>query len=368
MEKPESRGHQQTQTSDKFPHITTRVSTQNERYMIKSLISTPTNQGNTHSSGRFRFGSPEASNTYHLYSHRSAPALPQLDREKLRQLLIKERDEAKDRLLKTQGFQRDISHMKDKHTFKISNTNSEFVEVFISLPKPTQYLPVNLEHLKAYVRNSDELGLPVLVTPTGAPHSLTCRKEKCIHEVETRTLEQQLPFRKAYEEFESLKSKCGQRSLNKPFSRKVLNESLNGKEIADDFVYLGAPSGRQEIQNLKEWYEFMKKAHLEPQIARMSSNLIEENLESILEVCNTVYQAGFRDMVRQVSVHCIDRGELLREILNSYHDMWKLYFDRISQRYLYLLDSKEMNAKVIYETIESELALRNSEMSEVRYK
>jgi hypothetical protein len=58
----------------------------------------------------------------------------------------------------------------------------------------------------------------------------------------------------------------------------------------------------------------------------------------------------------------------LREILNSYHDMWKLYVDRISQRYLYLLDSKDMNSKVIYETIESELVLRNSEISEVRYK
>jgi hypothetical protein len=283
-------------------------------------------------------------------------------------LLIKERDEAKDRLLNTQGFQRDISHMKDKHSLKIPNTPTEFVEVFISSPKPTQYLPVNLEHLKAYVRNSDELGLPMLVTPAGAPHSLNCRKEKCIHEVETRTLEQQLPFKKAYEEFESLKLKGGQRYLNKPFSKKVLNESLNGKDMPEEFVFLGAPSGRQEIQNLKEWYEFMKKAHLEPQISILNSELIDENPESILEVCNTVYQAGFRDMVRQVSVHCVDRGELLREILNSYHDMWKLYVDRISQRYLYLLDSKDMNSKVIYETIESELVLRNSEISEVRYK
>lgn len=367
MDKLESRISQNTQTSNKFPQINVRYTSQTDRNILKTLISTPTNQLTSKSSSKFRFSSPETSNFTQINSCRSAPSISQFDREKLRQLLIKTREEPKEKLLKAQGYQRDVSHMKDKPSIKYSNTPPEFTEVFICSPKPTQYLPINLDHLKTYVQNSDDLGLPVLITPTGISQNLPCKKDKCIQEIEIRTVEQQLPFKKAYEEFEEKKSRCFQRSGNRPFSQKVLSESYSTKDCTEDFVFLGAPSGRQEIQNLKEWYEFMKKTHLDPQLDKLFTISLEENPESILDVCNTVFQAGFRDLVRQVSVHCADRGELLREILNSFHDMWKLYLKRIQQHYIYLLTQKDQNLKLLTDTYDSEILTHNNENTKVSY-
>lgn len=71
-------------------------------------------------------------------------------------------------------------------------------------------------------------------------------------------------------------------------------------------VYLGHPSGRQEIDNLRKWFNYMTQNH--------------SNLDDL----NAIYTISGQELIRQISVHCIERGELLKELLNRFPSLIKL--------------------------------------------
>ena len=67
---------------------------------------------------------------------------------------------------------------------------------------------------------------------------------------------------------------------------------------------LGNPSGRQDIQNLANWFTFMKEKH-----------------RGDIKESAVVYYSCFKEIARQVSVHCVHRGKLLSEVLNDIEAM-----------------------------------------------
>lgn len=71
-------------------------------------------------------------------------------------------------------------------------------------------------------------------------------------------------------------------------------------EIAERFD-LGNPTGRQDIEHLTSWYHHMKQKH-----SRTENN----ETKLIQDLC-------YREIIRQVSVQCVDRGFLLGELLED---------------------------------------------------
>ena len=94
-------------------------------------------------------------------------------------------------------------------------------------------------------------------------------------------------------------------------SYKLLSPELSSpghdkSEVLEiDRLLLGNPSGRQETENLGKWIEKMKETWAS---GNLDSN---ENLSAI-------YLLAAKEMVRQVSVHCAQRGEVLNEILKFF--------------------------------------------------
>ena len=145
---------------------------------------------------------------------------------------------------------RDVSHLQDKLKIPVSRINE---------------LPSDIKTLKKLLENSDPLGNPL---NKGHPLSCSCRKEVCMDTVYKQNTE--LP------------------SIEK--------------------LYLGPPTGRQECNNLRKWFENMKETYC------VDGNT-EENSRVLFGMCS-------KELIRQVSVQCLERGELLKEVfeffINSY--------------------------------------------------
>ncbi|CAG9330209.1 unnamed protein product [Blepharisma stoltei] len=71
----------------------------------------------------------------------------------------------------------------------------------------------------------------------------------------------------------------------------------------------GAPSGRREVELLCNWLDYM----LDKYVYHTEFATIENKTEAL----QLIYTACFKEIIRQVSVHCIERGQLLNRIWNS---------------------------------------------------
>ena len=89
----------------------------------------------------------------------------------------------------------------------------------------------------------------------------------------------------------------------KEFSVGSFQKMINIELPSIDKMLLGPPTGRQEISMLKKWFESMKDS------PEFQEN--EENNKILHIMC-------IKELIRQVSVHCIERGELLHDILEYF--------------------------------------------------
>lgn len=326
MERPaESLNSSNITSSPHLPSLTSRLNPHlfTKKHHIRPSLSPI---GNTVSNKALKIATSEKSHSPAMDISKSVPSMKGYDREHLRQMLLNERTKAK-QVLQTNPYPRDISHLRDKKESVAVQRSSEFKETFIEPPKPSQYLPINPEHLKSLVQNSDGLGIPRVLTSAGTPNVICCKREKCLHIVETKSKGRK-NFKSAYDDFLTKNKQEAESKLSilTNFHDKVLTPiSQSVKEIEEDFVFLGAPTGRQEVENLRQWFELMKSKYLEKSEDEIRNLQNPETLENKMELCSVIYQAGLRDLVRQVSVHCIDRGELLREMLNGYYELWSVF-------------------------------------------
>lgn len=80
-------------------------------------------------------------------------------------------------------------------------------------------------------------------------------------------------------------------------------------DSSPEVVSLGVPSGRRDAELLTTWLDGMQRQLLE------KSTL---NLEDLFEDARLVYTVCFKELVRQVSVHCIERGKLIEMVWKGY--------------------------------------------------
>ena len=137
-------------------------------------------------------------------------------------------------------------------------------------------LPSNITEVKRLVEASDFLGNPI--NKHGDPLPISCRKSFCINNNGKQTL-MEVP------------------SIDK--------------------LFLGAPSGRQECSNLKKWFESMKDTYC-------ISEDSEENRRILYNMCS-------KELIRQVTVQCIERGELLHQVLEYFATSYEKIKESLAQ-------------------------------------
>ncbi|OMJ93292.1 hypothetical protein SteCoe_3755 [Stentor coeruleus] len=78
-------------------------------------------------------------------------------------------------------------------------------------------------------------------------------------------------------------------------------------------IILGNPTGRQDIKELCVWF----------------NSMLEKHRESDTDTLTLIYEQCARELVRQVTVQCIERGELLQVLLNYQPELYKRKNDEI---------------------------------------
>ena len=132
-----------------------------------------------------------------------------------------------------------------------------------------------------------------------------------------------------------------------------------------------APSGRREAELLNEWLSYMVATH----VTKASSKTQEQRVR----VSQLIYTLAFREVMRQVSVHCTERGALLKKLWNSQIETYCQHEDhtlhKVSQLKKKCKDKANQHALKLQGTIanlteksnnlQSTLETRNNQIAEL---
>ncbi|XP_075472612.1 axonemal dynein light chain domain-containing protein 1 [Ascaphus truei] len=103
------------------------------------------------------------------------------------------------------------------------------------------------------------------------------------------------------------------------------------------------PSGRSEVlQLMKVMDSMLKHAGVDEEDLKMEGPTQMHNLLELLKTEQNIYNVVFHELIRQVSVDCVERGELLARLRQRYvmlldkipHQVQSLYSDLLAQRAL----------------------------------
>jgi hypothetical protein len=186
---------------------------------------------------------------------------------------------------------RDVSHIRD--------------HLSVPLPKIVPSLPTDFSHLQKLYYSSDPLGNPFTISSSNLVSSVSCKKQTCIEKVMT----------------------------THNASLSVIQDDFPSQSI--ERLNFCNPSGRQDIKSLQSWLKNMKDQNLqmlEKDPMGWESDLIEK--------AEIVYVMAGKELVRQVGVHCFERGEVLKEVLWFFNTVFK------TQKAQYVKDLKEKIERV----------------------
>ena len=214
--------------------------------------------------------------------------------------------------VKQHAITRDVSYRRDVPALKSpTDEHKELAEALgLETPQLVPYpLPTDLKKLEEMVLQGDVgerlraiLGPAVDSTePQAGPVMEEYEHQRFIEEVDkaklrvTHTIAQPCDPR--------LVESLSHRSLSRPKAAPPLSDTP--KPI---HLHNGKPSGKREIQLLTTWLDYMVQTHLE------SGNI--KSTREKTRVAQVIYTAAYREIARQVSVHCSTRGLLMDRIWN----------------------------------------------------
>ncbi|CAG9329241.1 unnamed protein product [Blepharisma stoltei] len=203
---------------------------------------------------------------------------------------------------------RDISHIKDK-------AKDESMS-----PCLPPILPTDISALAKLIDTTDPLGIPNSYSPRRINSPTNCQKGAC----------------------------------SEILSKIPNKQSLKPEQSADllERHYLGSPTGRQDVYNLKEWLKKMKEIYVKGISIENDQLTIEE-----LTKAEVIYEMCEREIIRQVSVTCLERGELMQEVHAYFLKLHKLKLDTLV---------KEHNGKL--EKIKGEMEVMGKKHTVTRAK
>lgn len=209
---------------------------------------------------------------------------------------------------------RDVSFLQDILTKLPTDRDKSYKELIVGKQDSTYFLPTDINKLEKLLSNTDNLGMPITMIHYGLPEHLSSKKKKYID--------------KAYQESSKYRSKTpspirSPRHYGDKFIDKILtSDPYNEKRGRLKYVDLGNPTGRQDVENLKKWLGYMQDEYLGDIDNSMLNDL--DLPDNILKIAYTIYYTTLKELLRQVSVHCIERGELLRQTVEKLSTYWNI--------------------------------------------
>jgi hypothetical protein len=207
---------------------------------------------------------------------------------------------------------RDVSYIQDnipKHSSK------EKPEDFMSELYHSAYsLPTDLDHLRKILNSTDELGIPVTINHFGYAELLHCKKKMCV--------DRAIMVKNKNSPLINTPKRANLHETDAFLEKLLGTEDVKSPESsAKRMLFLGSPTGRQEVENLRKWLKCIKSQYL--QDADKSLDNDEEIKSETIEAGYIIYSVIIKELIRQVTVHCIERGELLKECIDSLSKFWK---------------------------------------------
>jgi hypothetical protein len=121
---------------------------------------------------------------------------------------------------------------------------------------------------------------------------------------------------------------------------------------------LGMPAGRRDAQVLGAWLDSMLSKIL---------NSTPGNPSSIQESAKVIYTVCFNEIVRQVSVNCVERGQLMDKVWNGYISLLEkaiVYSEKKQNKLLDKFKREKENITSYLNSIISKLRKENAELSD----
>uniref|UniRef100_A0A8B9VIG2 Axonemal dynein light chain domain containing 1 n=1 Tax=Anas zonorhyncha TaxID=75864 RepID=A0A8B9VIG2_9AVES len=143
------------------------------------------------------------------------------------------------------------------------------------------------------------------------------------------------------------------------------------------------PAGRFEVIQLMEAMDNMLEKAGVDELIRVTGPSQLHNVLELLKAEQNIYNIVFHELIRQVSVDCVERGQLLSKLRQRYVDLLKripqqmktLYKKMMAQRLidrhiteelLYFKESVEQLTSELYEVREHDLAFKYRELYELQ--
>eukprot|EP01022_Parablepharisma_sp_SALTPOND_P013437 TRINITY_DN179_c0_g1_i1.p1 TRINITY_DN179_c0_g1~~TRINITY_DN179_c0_g1_i1.p1 ORF type:complete len:600 (-),score=35.39 TRINITY_DN179_c0_g1_i1:1401-3110(-) len=219
---------------------------------------------------------------------------------------------------------RDVSYIFDQgklHHHTPSTESQKLLSVISKLTSPSQNYPQSISGLREYTESFSEI---LQQKPTGK----TVKSKQPLFKTDI--------FKDIPPEFYQLSR---MELLQAESSEPILefNQEINYTGDSE----LGIPAGRADAIALLNWFQnIVKKLN--------SENSIDS--EEKFRLTQGVYYIAYKEAVRQVTVHCVERGRVLWKIWKSYlaliTQMGKYWVDRIEvDKAKYTEELKENNEK-----------------------
>lgn len=131
------------------------------------------------------------------------------------------------------------------------------------------------------------------------------------------------------------------------FSNFMSDSSAKPALVIDpnvELLNMGSPAGRKEIQKLIEWLDAMLQ------------NVVDnkKNPDELFEMTNEIYTCCLKEVIRQVSVHCKERGYLISRVWVAYKNLF--------EKALHIAKSNE---NLLKEKLAKESQQKNKESSQL---
>ena len=130
------------------------------------------------------------------------------------------------------------------------------------------------------------------------------------------------------------------------------------KENVVEGLALGSPAGRKDVKILIEW--------LDAKLASIADEKKHQEPDELFEMVNEIYSSCLAEAIRQVSVHCKERGYLISRVWLAYKTLFEKTLRIANTRYKILQDKmfgeKHKLQRNLLQKIE-DYAVKNQEVS-----
>jgi hypothetical protein len=232
-------------------------------------------------------------------------------------------------------YSRDISHIRDENKVKDRDRQLDQLQRIIGVAKQEESmkLPVDLEDVENMLKEMNESQAIEIETFENSQHSqflaeidevkakaghaqqesmINARKEGgLLYKTQAGLI--QAHMNSIYNTRE--KEKTMRPSRIKRSSSEIGNNQFKAEKGVEDEtelkngVDLGAPSNRREAELLGKWLDLMLDKYV--------NTKTELSDDQRVRAAQLIYTFTLKELVRQVSVHCVERGNLIERILNA---------------------------------------------------